>query len=205
MNNRQQPYHQYRRYYHRLGGLYQDQAVKDVTFLAVSLLTVAFCGFFAIRPSLRTISGLIKEIRDKGEASQKLEQKINSLSLAQKEYLRVQPDLVYIEAALPKKSEFSQLIKQLEYLAYKNNVQLISFKLEKADLLPVEPKSELLTLAVDFGAAGNYEDLKKFLTDLEKLERLVILKNFDFAEEKSGLEEETSIMLTIQAQIYSLP
>lgn len=205
MNNRQKPYHQYHRYYQRLGSLYQDQAVKDVTFLALSLLTVAFCGFFAIKPGLKTISGLVKEIRDKRGASQKLEQKINSLSLAQKEYLRVQPDLVYIEAALPKRSEFSQFIKQLEYLAYKNNVQLISFKLEKADLLPAEPKSELVTLAVDFGAAGNYEDLKKFLTDLEKLERLVILKNFDFTEEKSGLKEENSIMLTIQAQIYSLP
>lgn len=197
-------YRQYRRYYHRLNKLYQEKAVKDFTFLILSLLTIAFFILFAIKPSLQTIGGLVKEVKDKKEASEKLEQKINALSLAQKEYLKVQPELPYIYAALPQTSKFSQLIKQLEYLARKNNVVLSSFRLDELDLLNSQKIDELLPIAVSLAADGNYQNLKSFTADLENLERLVILSSFALNQEKSGREGQAPISLIIEAEIYSL-
>ena len=201
MANYQNNHHQYRRYYRRLRKIYQQPSLRDFTFLIISLFTVAFFSFFAIKPSLKTIGGLIKETKDKRMASKQLEQKINSLSLAQKESLRAQPNLPYIYAALPKSNEFSKLIKQIEYLAGKNNISLISLQLEEVDLLDSESSSPL---QLSFEAKGEYSGLKKFLNDLENLERLVVFETFSFSQDKSGLEGPP-LVLTMKINSYYLP
>jgi len=201
MTNYQNDHHQYHRYYRRLRKIYQQPSLRDFTFLIISLFTVAFFSFFAIKPSLKTIGGLIKETKDKRMASKQLEQKINSLSLAQKEYLRVQPSLPYIYAALPKSNEFSKLIKQIEYLAGKNNISLVSLQLEEVDLLNSESSSPL---HLSFEAKGQYSGLKAFLNNLENLERLVVFETFSFSQDKSGLKGPP-LALTMEINSYYLP
>ncbi len=196
MVNSKEGLRRYRRYYRNLQGLYQKPVVRDFTFLILSLLTVAFFGFFAIRPSLRTIGELIKEVKDKRMASEKLEQKINLLSIAQREYESIKPDLPAIYAVLPKKSDFSKLVKQLEYLAGKNNSTLLNFRIQKTSLFG-EEKKELTPLEFTLNISGEYKNLKGFLEDLGKLDRLVKVETLDFQKKKAG-KEEKEILLTLR-------
>jgi len=196
-------YRHYRRYYRRLRDFYQKKPVRDFTFLILSLLTAAFFSFFAIRPSLKTIGKLVKEIKDKRMATQKLEEKINALSLAQKEYARVQPDLVYVYTALPQKINFSRLIKKIEYLAQKNKTPLLNLRIQKVSLFGQEPK-KLASFEVAFKLGGDYQNLKNLLTDLERLDRSITLNSFSFSRTQSG-EENWPLFLTITIQSYYWP
>lgn len=201
----QEGYRRYRRYYRNLRALYQKKPVRDFTFLVLSLLTAALFGFFAIKPSLRTIGGLVKEIKDKGLASEKLEEKINLLSLAQREYGEVQPELPTVYAVLPKKTNFSQLVKQLEYLAGENKILLLNLRIQRASLFG-EEKRELTPLQFSLNLGGEYKNLKGFLEDLEKLDRIVTIEGLDFSKKKVTTgEKEVPLSLVISAQGYYLP
>lgn len=198
MIDHQEGYRRYRRYYRRLQGLYQKPPVRDFTFLVLSLLTVAFFGFFAIKPSLKTIGELVKEIGDKRMASEKLEQKINALSAAQQEYALVQPDLPLVLSVLPKDSDFSQLAKEIEYLASKNNLLLLSLRIQQASLFGGPEKKELISLDFDLNLSGDYLSLKNFLANLERLDRLVKIEALSFAKKEM-------LSLVITAKAYYLP
>ena len=199
-----QGYRHYRRYYRSLRTLYQKPMVRDFTFLILSLLTAAFFGLFAIKPSLVTIGGLVKEVEDKRMASEKLAQKINSLSLAQREYASLQSDLPKVYAVLPRKSNFSKLTKQIEYLAGKNNIFLLNLRIQRISIFG-EKKKELVPLELDFNLGGGYRNLKVFLEDLEKLERMVTIEDLGFSKKKTGREKiGLPLSLRISAKGYYL-
>ena len=198
-------YRHYRRYYRNLRTLYKKPPMRDFTFLVLSLLTAAFFAFFAIKPSLKTIGELVKEIKDKRMASEKLEEKINALSLAQREYASVQPDLPKIYAVLPKKSDFSLLAKQIEWLAQKNQTTLLNLRFSETSLFGEEQK-ELVPLEFSLNFGGEYKNFKGFLADLEKLDRIVTVETFGFSKKKLGGEEvEFPLYLELTAQGYYLP
>jgi len=207
MINYQENYRRYQRYYRRLIKLYRQKPVlRDFTFLILSLLTASFFGFFAIKPSLKTIGRLVKEIKDQKIASQKLEAKINALSLAQREYARVQPSLPKVYAVLPKENNFSQLAKKIEYLAQKNEIVIVNLQTQKLDLFGEKRKSELVPLEIDLVLNGNYSRLKNFMRDLERLDRLLTINSFFFSKNKLKKGEvKLPLSLKLNIQGYYLP
>lgn len=205
MADYKESYHRYRKYYRHLQALYQRPPVKDFTFLILSLLTTAFFAFFAIKPSLKTIGELVKEIKDKRMASETLEEKIKALSLAQQEYALIQPDLPKVYSVLPQKSNFSHLAKQIEYLSGKNKIFLLSLSFEKTSLFG-EEKKDLVPLDFSLEIGGEYQNLKGFLGELENLDRMVVIKDFSFSKKKMDREKtEFPLSLTGDAEGYYLP
>src|SRR3990167_7353762 len=95
----------YNRYYTWIGPLLKKPQTRAYTFLILSIFTVAFFVFFAIRPTINTIIGLRKQIEDDQIVDTKLQDKINALSQIQAELDVLQPDLPLIDTALPTKSE----------------------------------------------------------------------------------------------------
>lgn len=198
-----QGYRQYRRYLYGLRGFSQRPVVRDLTFLILSLLCAAFFGFFAIKPSLQTIGGLIKEIKDKRFASEMLEKKINALTIARKEYDRLEADLPLIYAVLPFQTDFSKLAKQLEYLASQNQLAITSLQFEEVNLFEQEEK--LFPIKFEMEMTGDFRRMEKFVEDLEKLERLVNFENLAFYKKKPLREQSFPLTLTIEAQGHFLP
>lgn len=198
-------YRRYRRYYRHLRVFYKKPAVRDFTFLVLTLLTIAFFTFFAIKPSLKTIGGLIKEIKDKRHANEMLAKKINALALAQREYASLQSDLPVVLAVLPFKNDSSRLAKQIEYLARKNSLFILSFQIEKATLFADQEEAKVLSFKFDLHLGGEYQDLKKFIKDLGKIDRLITMESFSFSKKKSGRRElEIPLSLRIQGLAYFL-
>lgn len=199
-------YRRYRKYHRNLQMFYRKPPVRDVTFLVLSLLTAAFFSFFAIKPSFKTIGGLIKEIEDKRMASEKLAQKINALSVAQGEYALIQSDLPKVYNVLPKKADFPKLAKQIEYLTGENNSSITALQIQGTRLFG-EEKKKLSPLEFNLNITGEYKDLKKFLGDLESLDRIITVDGLTFSKKKRKKEAEAkfSLFLTIKAKGYYLP
>lgn len=204
-------YYRYRRYLTNISALYQKKQYRAYTGLILSLFTIAFFAFFAIRPTIVTITSLMKEIEDKEMVAQKLEEKINALSRARSEYDAISTQLPLVEDALPQKTNPSLLVRQIETLAAQNSVILQSVQFGETPLLgEKEFKSKstetklkekgLSAISFSVSVSGSYQNLKSFLQNLEELRRLIIPSSFAFKIEQKG----ESLVLSISGEAYYL-
>ncbi len=101
---------------------YQRPVAKVSLELFFSIGAVLFFAVFAIRPTLLTMSDLIKELEDKRNLDQQLSQKIAALSTAQASFLGAQNRLVVLDEAIPTSPQFIYSLKLLEKVASDNRL-----------------------------------------------------------------------------------
>ncbi len=199
------PLGRHRNYRHYLAGirnLYKKKQTKVYTGIVLSILTVAFFSFFAIRPTLVTIGGLLKEVKDKKEIVTQLDQKVNALAQAQTNYNQIESRLYLIDQSLPQDPSLSTLIKELEFLSQSSLVTLESLKFDQINLQGESEKKESQEASFTLAVSGDYSILKNFLNSLDILRRITLIDNFAF---KSKIVEETqALVLTVNAKAHYL-
>ncbi|MFZ5365752.1 MAG: type 4a pilus biogenesis protein PilO [Patescibacteria group bacterium] len=203
-------YHRYRRYFVDIRRLYQKKEIIIYTGLTLSLLTIAFFGIFALKPTVITIASLIKEVQNKREIDRQLQTKINALTSAQTNFALAGNSLTLIDDALPGDPFPSQILYQLEFLAQQEGLTVRSLAVEPVTLLG-EAKEKTPGkkipgpdwVSFSLSLSGNFENLSKFVSSLEKLRRLVTIDSLTFAQSKS--EEEKVMSLSISGKTYFLP
>lgn len=199
--NWQTEYHRYRRYFTDLGQFYQTKKGRTYAGIILSLLTVAFFIFFAIKPTLITIAQLIRQVKDQKTVARELEKKVKALSEAQSNYLLVESNLPLVDQALPKDPQISILVKQLEALARRSQVTIKSLQISKANLKETTfQKTEKQAVDFSFNVLGDYQNLKIFLSSLSRLRRIISIEAFSF---QSG-KEETILSLKLNAKTWFL-
>lgn len=203
-------YHRYRRYFVDIRRLYQKREVIIYTGLTLSLLTIAFFGLFALKPTIITIVSLVKEAQEKRQIDNQLQTKINSLSSAQTNFALAGNSLSLVDDALPGDPFPSQILYQLEFLIQQEGLTVRSLAIEPVTLLgeAKEKKTEKKISGPDWvgfsiSLSGNFENLSKFVSSLEKLRRLVTIDSLTFSQSKS--EEEKLMNLNISGKTYFLP
>jgi Tfp pilus assembly protein PilO len=198
--NWQTELYRYRRYFTDIRRFYHLKKVRVYTEIVLSILTVAFFLFFAIRPTVITITGLIKEISDKKMVVQKLEEKINNLNLAQQEYLLVQNDLYLVDQALPEDSQISVLVRQIEGLCFKTGVSLEGVQYSSLEIKSRIFKNEPQPVEIKLVVSGDYQNLKNFLYSLNNFRRVFKIDGFGFKTSK----EEEKLTLSISGKTFYL-
>ncbi len=198
----QTEYHRYRRYFTDLSHFYRSKKAKTYLGIIFSLLTVIFFIVFAIKPTLITITQLIRQIKDQKMVVKELEKKITQLSQAQNEYLAIEPDLYLLDQALPQDPQAILLIKQLETLAYQNGVGISRLRFNEFNLTEKGTgKSEKQAISFNFSVFGNFNNLKSFLTSLANLRRIVLVESFSF---QKGGSETNYLSLNLVAKAWFL-
>jgi type IV pilus assembly protein PilO len=195
-------YYRYRRYFVGLGALYKKKQARVYTGIVLSIFTVSFFGFFAIRPTLVTISGLLKEIKDKKEVVKQMDDKITALSNAQINYNQIEDELFLVDQSLPLDPDLASLMKQLEVLARDNSITLESIQYNKTNLLGETEKEEGQKASFTISLSGNYDNLKQFLHSLDNLRRIILVNSFSFTTKTE--EESQILMLNVTAKAYYL-
>jgi len=199
----QAEYHRYSHYFLDIGRLYKKKQARVYTEIVLSLLTISFFLIFAIKPTLATIAGLMKTIQDQKLVSETLAEKINALRQAQNEYNLITGDTYLVDEALPKDTQISLLVRQLEALARRSGITIETIRFDQVNLKgpPSPTKEKELSPSVNFSfaATGEYQNLKLFLTSLSSLRRITLVKSFAF---KSGKTEIQSLTLTLNGQAY---
>ncbi|MBN1263577.1 MAG: type 4a pilus biogenesis protein PilO [Candidatus Pacebacteria bacterium] len=198
----------YSGYLSKISKAYQTGEIKNYTTLTLSLLVVAFFAFFAIRPTLITIASLNREIKDQKIVAEKLEDKIQDLAEAQKEYLILKPKLYLIDEALPQSSQVSLFLGQIEVLALEKNLELVSVQVGQVTVKGKEvslSKKEGISsgFPVKLSLSGSYENLKEFLKELENQRRATILKELVLVAKKDKALSEVSLRTEIE--VFYLP
>lgn len=191
-------FRRFSRYYRNLEPFLAKAAVKVYTTVILSFLTMSFFGYFAIKPTITTIASLNKQISDARLVDQKLQEKINALSLAQTEYQKIKPDLDLVENALPKAPEFPPFVKSLEKIATESGIQIANLNFKNIDLSAnAEATQSSVLIPIDFSLSieGDYPKVDNFLKKITGLERLTVI-------DKMGFNQKESLEVVLSGQIF---
>ena len=201
-------YHRYHRYFLNTQTLYQRRDVIVYTGIILTLATITFFSFFAVKPTVTTIAGLVKEIDSKETIDQKLQTKINSLRQAQTNYSLISDKLILVDQVLPQGPNLINLVYQIEVLAQKNNVTIKSVAFGPSYLLGEERSKKKISQypAINFslGLTGDFENISRFTTSLDNLRRSIGTVDFTVRSVEESETGTYSLGLTFQLDAFYL-
>ncbi len=165
---------------------YEKPIAKVSLELFLSVGAVIFFAVFAIRPTLLTMSDLIKEIEDKTKLDQQLAQKAAALSTVQAEYLQLEDRLVVLDEAIPAtQPEFDKNLKIIEKIASDNQLVISSIQVSE---IPKDEDPEIefsqrqrITVPISVTVTGDYLKIKSFIDQLGENRRALIVESVVFS------------------------
>jgi Tfp pilus assembly protein PilO len=187
---------------------YEKPVAKASVELFLSIGAVLFFAIFAIRPTLLTMSDLIKEIDDKRQLDQKLNQKIAALSSAQTEFIKLEPRLGILNTAIPVNPDLILTLKIIEKLASDQKISITNINLNdvpkeidtETDYLKLERQNLRFTISV----SGDFPAIRAFVSSLMESRRSFLIEKISFTiNDLRGLKR-LEANITVSAPYYGL-
>ncbi len=187
---------------------YQNPVAKVSLELFLSIGLVLFLGVFAIRPTLITMSNLLKEIDDKRQHNALLERKIAALNTAQNEYRRVEDRLPLLNQAIPEEPELIHNLKIIEKIAVDNRVVIQNIIVNE---IPAEENTqagnrqkELTNLPLNLTIVGDYLAIRNFVAAIQGNRRAAVVDSVTFSLNDSNDERELSARITMNFPYFGV-
>ncbi len=189
-----------------LNRFYEKPVARVSTALVFSVICIGFFGIFAIRPTLQTMTELVKQIEEKKDLDQKLTQKITALTTAQRELSIKEASFPILDTAIPSTPKFTELLTVLEKVASEKQVSFTGASIpqvpiEQSEVLEVENNKavtlESLPLSLTF--SGSYEQLISLLQELSALQRLLIIDRYDITHK---IKDDENLMLSVSLRAF---
>ena len=207
-------YSQYRRYFFDIVSLYKRrQDLKAFLEILLSIGTITLFVGLAIRPTVVTISQLLTEIKNKEETIAQMDTKIKNLQIAQSLLTQNVNQIALLETAVPAKPIPEQELRQIEGLAKKSGVSILTLGSGEvaligeasaakvaAELKALPEKGKYFTITGSF--TGDFSSLLSFLKDLENLRRPIYLDKTTFTSVVTATARQ--IVLSISGRVVYL-
>lgn len=192
-----------------LQDFYQQPVAKVSLELFLSIGLIIFFAVFAIRPTLVTMSNLLKEIKDKKELESQLRQKLAALSTAQQVYLNLEDQLYVLDQALPNTAQTIDSLKVIEKTASDLNLVITSLSLNE---IPVEtteavsPDPSKLTrvdVPVNVAVRGTYPTIRQFVENLIQYRRTFSIDTIVFNTQQTRNSTVLEAKIVINMPYFS--
>lgn len=189
---------------------FYTQPIARVSFeLIITIVVVMFFALFAIRPTLLTMSDLIKEIEDKRALEQALEQKIAALSTAQTEYLAVQNRLPLLDEALPSDPNVIQALNIIEKIASDRQVAITNVGIPELPdhLAPGDGSTDSdslqrQNLILKVTLASDYLTIQEFIKDLQNSRRMIVVDAIDYNVNENQANKSLRAVVTLNMPYF---
>lgn len=165
---------------------YEKPVTRVSLELFLSLSTVIFFALFALRPTLNTMSRLVREIEEKRQVDDELSKKIAALSTAQNEFLTFRSRLSVLDTAVHQELSIENALIYLEYLSAEAGVSLSGLQIREFPLaLPAASGERARTAEREIGIhtaqisfEGNIESVKRLFQMIESVRPLLAVQGF---------------------------
>lgn len=191
-----------------LSAFYEKPVAKASIELFLSVAAVLFFAVFAIRPTLITMSDLVKEIEDKRELDKKLGQKIAALSSAQAEYLKLESRLGVLAVHIPMNPNVVETLKIIEKLASDQKITISTLNINDVPKDVAEDvafsKLERRNLKFNVTVGGEFPAIRSFIAALMESQRSFLIEKVTFTiNDVRGLKR-LDATITVSAPYYGL-
>lgn len=177
----------------------ERQKIIAYIYITISLFTLSFFGFFAIRPTIVTIVNLNRQLEDNREVLEKIKQKQADLAKLTQDFETMSGDIALIEKAVPKTPNIPYLSRQIETVAFRSNVTITSLDFGAIDA-GEQKAGDLASFPISISVEGNEIDVNKFIRELSSIDRLLGFERFT-----TGKARRTAFGGIISMKGYFLP
>lgn len=179
-------YLRYQSYFLNVIARYKERAdVKAYTEILLSLATISVFAIFALKPTLLTIAGLMKEIEAKRQTLEEMQHKIDNLTSAQRLYDRESSKINILLTSIPDKPNPEIFARQIEGLSGKYGSQITGITVGEAVIIGKDTKITDKKSKKLESLPGGSEELAVSATFIADLDRHFILSNIISDLEKS--------------------
>ncbi len=196
----------------QLRELFKTPKRKTYTLGGITALTVGIFIAFTIRPTFIKIADLNKEIKDKEEFLEKIENKLETVNFLISQKQSVSEDLSYFEEDLPTEEKGGFIVANLAAMAEDNNLTLVNVEFDE-DLssdfeLDIENNESLTVIQVDMHLEGDAAGMENFVEDLESFPRIFDIRSInysklDISEYKDDLKRYKPLEFDISIYIFT--
>lgn len=194
---------------------FYQQPVAKVSFeLFLTILAVLFFAIFAIRPTLLTMSDLLKEIKDKERIDQQLAKKVAALSTVQTEYYQLENRLLVLDQAIPNDPQIVYSLKIIEKTA--SDLQLIITainlnEIPRTNLGLTSGSTQLnldlasaqrIDLPMSISVSGDYTSIREFVEVLRHYRRSFVIDSVIFTTEEVRGGKQLQAKITVSAPYF---
>lgn len=189
-----------------LSDFYQKPVARVSIELFLSIGAVLFFAVFAIRPTLLTMSDLIKEIEDKRQLDKQMAQKIAALSSAQSEYIKQEDRVGVLDEAIPTGPNLVGLFKLIEKSASDNQLVITAMSVGDVpkDVVGNPPFDQLERKNLEFtvGVTGDYASIRAFVNQLLQIRRTILIERVGFSVSDVRGFKRLDAVVSINAPYY---
>jgi len=190
---------------------YQKPVAKVSLELFLSISAVLFFAIFAIRPTLLTMSDLIKEIEDKEKLNKQFSQKIAALSSVQPLYLQLQDQLLVLDEAIPSQPQLVYSLKIIEKIASELHLVITSINVVEIpegnndqsntnSLTSFERIDAPLIITI----SGDYPSIRQFVEVLKNYRRSFIIDTVIFTTKELRGTRKLEARITVSAPYFGV-
>lgn len=168
-------------------------------YIFFSLLALSFFGFFAVRPTIITITALQKQFKDSQKVLVDLKIKNQALQALTAQYQDLGPDLLLSINAIPNSPKIPELTRKLETIASQNNLVITKLAVGVIELFPAKRKvnSSIFSYTFTFSVQGSEAAINLLIADLIDFDRIVSLERLT-----TGKAERNTFAASITGRAY---
>lgn len=192
-----------------LDSLPETKAKKTETFrtLILTFIALSFFVFFAINPTLSTISQLNKQLEDSKVVEKQLEEKISHLSALQQQYAQIEPEIPVVFSSIPQGPKVALFIAQLQAITRKSSITVLLLqtfpveisKNQSTDSLAIDKPDYYFSYIFAINIEGEYKNISNFLNSLVSFQRLVTIDSLSITKSPGNSEK---IQLSVRGKTY---
>ena len=157
---------------------FKKQKTQKFTTVVLTLIAIIVLAIFAINPTLSTIANLQKQLEDAKFVADKLEKKINNLSILQTKYNNIQTDLPVVYEAIPKSPLAPKLTGQIQSVLSESGMQLATIQV--SNIIEIT-QGKFYAYNFDLTATGDFQAMKIFLEKISNMQRVTDIKNINIS------------------------
>jgi len=191
-----------------LSSFYEKPVAKASIELFLSIGAVLFFAIFAIRPTLLTMSDLIKEIEDKRTLDKKLGEKVAALSSAQTEYLKFEPRLEVLNSAIPINPDLVLTLKIVEKIASEQKLTISAINLNDVpkEIEATTNFDKLTRKNLNFSilVSGEFPAIRAFVSSLMASRRSFLIEKITFVISDVRGIKRLEANISVSAPYYGL-
>lgn len=172
----------------------ENQKFAKFIEIGATFFLISFFIFFAIKPTLLTISSLVGDIKAKKILKVQLKDKINDVIIAQDLYSQVQEKYLLVESSLPVNPRFYQATSQVLGLTQKNQIVIdkINYSIQDDNYF-----------SAGISTASSFPSALSLISDLLQNRRLIEFDQFTLSVDKDTSNKKININLPLK--IYYWP
>jgi Tfp pilus assembly protein PilO len=187
---------------------YQNPIAQVSIELFLTIGLVLFLALFAIRPTLVTMSDLLKEIEDKNKLNEQLGKKVAALGTAQTQYLALETRLPILDQAIPSDPTIIEVLKIIEKTASDTGIIIESAGVNEIPTKPAaQPVFEQLQktdITVAVSIVGDYASIRDFVSALQNSRRTLVIDSVVFNVNEDRGVKQLRATVTIDAPYFGV-